>query len=839
MATTIIRKSIVEEMKRAYLDYAMSVIVARALPDVRDGLKPVQRRIIYSMHKAGLSSTAKYSKSAKVVGDVLGKYHPHGDAPVYEALVRMAQDFTMRYQLIRGQGNFGSVDGDPPAHMRYTEVKLEKITDELLADLNKGTVDWRDNFDGSLIEPNFLPSRVPSLLLNGAEGIAVGMATKIPPHNLGELLDALLVMIETSLYDSKMTIDEAAKLVSFTVSPEQLLEHVKGPDFPTGGIIYSHEDIKQAYLTGRNSIIMRGVAEIEEGTKGERTAIVIKELPYQVNKATLVARIAELVNDKKLIGIADLRDESDRKGIRVVVELKRDAMPKKVLNNLFLKTALQTTFPVNVVALVDGVPQTLPLKTIFEHFMRHRAAVVIRRSRFDLKFAKDRAHILEGLLIAIDNIDEIISIIKKSASEAAAKIKMIERFKFSEVQAQAILDMQLKKLTGLEKDKINQELAQLVIEINRLEKILSSLKNILEEIRKELVELKTNYTDKRKTRVMRSRPGEFSDEELIENKETYVILTDNGYIKQLLPSSFKLQKRGGKGVSAIKTHEGDIVKKIVSCNTHDNLLFFTNKGRVLNTRAWEIPESSRQSKGKAVINLINLQPEEKVSTFFSYDPTDAEAIKGMYVFFVTAHGTVKKTKLEEYTSIRSSGIIAIKLEGTDELIAVELIKNDYFIFLVSTSGKAITFASSIIRELGRSAQGVRGIKLKSDQERVTSMSIVPKEQVKTSKILIVTQRGYGKMVNVDSFRAQNRGGVGVKAANITEKTGPIIFSELIDDERADVVVTSAHGQTVRMPLKSLRVLSRNAQGVILMRLSDKTDSITTAAIVYLTNEGTV
>ncbi|MFA6004899.1 MAG: DNA gyrase subunit A [Patescibacteria group bacterium] len=829
--TTVIQTNVSDEMKRSYLDYAMSVIVSRALPDVRDGLKPVQRRIIYAMHKLGLDSGGHYSKCAKVVGEVLGKYHPHGDSSVYEALVRMAQTFSMRYTLIKGQGNFGSVDGDSAAAMRYTEAKLEKISDELLFDMHKNTVEFRDNFDGTLQEPDYLPSRIPNLLLNGAEGIAVGMATKIPPHNLGELAEALINMIDTRAFDKKLTIDEAAQTVGFGINVEDLLKIVKGPDFPTGGVIYSHEDIKQAYLTGRNSIIMRGVAEIEEMDNKGRQAIIITELPYQVNKATLVARIAELVQEKKLIGISDLRDESDRKGIRVVIELKRDAVARKILNNLFLKTSLQTTFPVNIVALVDGVPQTLSLKTILELFLRHRADVVIRRSRFDLKVAQDRAHILEGLLIAIDNIDEIVEIIKKSASEEVAKTKLIARFKFSEVQTQAILDMQLKKLTNLEKDKILDELAGLKALIAKLEKLLSSLTYILDDIKTELIQLKEKYGDKRKTKVVRSRPGEFTEEELIEEKEAYIVLTDNGYIKQLPPGSFKQQKRGGKGISAIKTNEGDIVKKIESCSTHDNLLFFTNQGRVLQIRAWDVPESSRQSKGKAVVNLINLQENEKVSTFFSYSPKNVDEIKNtVAVFFVTKDGTVKKTNLEEYTNIRTSGLIAIKLTEKDELIDVALIKKNDFIFLVSIGGKAITFNEHIVRPLGRSAQGVRGIKLKGE-EVVTSMSVIPQAEIKSSRLLIVTEKGHGKLVDVDKFRAQNRGGVGIKAAKVTSKTGPIVFSQLVTPEDSELILTSAMGQTVKVPIQSIPSLSRNTQGVIVMRFSEKDDHITTAAVV--------
>ncbi len=825
--TKIIPTDITQEMKRSYLDYAMSVIVARALPDVRDGLKPVQRRIIYTMHKLGLSSTSRYSKSAKVVGEVLGKYHPHGDSPVYEAMVRMAQEFSMRYPLIKGQGNFGSIDGDPPAAMRYTEAKLAKISDELLADLHKNTVTFRDNFDSTLQEPDCLPAMMPNLLLNGSEGIAVGMATKIPPHNLGELLRGLLAMLEKPSYSTEASLDEAAKSVGFNITLEELMQFIKGPDFPTGGNVYSKKDIYQAYLTGRNSLLMRGVAKIEEIGKGKE-AIVITELPYQVNKATLVQKIASLVQDKSLVGISDLRDESDRRGIRVVVELKRDAVAKKILNNLFLRTQLQNTFPVNIVALVDGVPQTLSLKTILELFLKHRADVVIRRTRFDLEQAKHQAHILEGLLIAIDNIDEVVEIIKKSKDEPSAKEKLMSRFKLTDVQTQAILDMQLKKLTGLEKDKLLAQLNELRKEILRLEKILSSLVNVFAEIKKEFLLLIDKYKEGRRTKVIASRPGEFSEEELIENKDTYILLTHNGYIKQLPKSVFKVQKRGGKGVSAIKTHEDDEVMKLEYCQTHDNLLFFTNQGRVFQLRAWEIPESSRQSKGKAIVNLVNLNGHEKITTFFPLNPEDSRV--DLAFLFVTKQGVVKKTTLSEYNNIRANGLIAIKLKSGDELISVEMVKKDNFVFLVSSGGKAITFNEKNVRNMGRMASGVRGIKLRA-QEVVSSVSILPLKTIENSYILIITKRGYGKLVRAKQFKSQNRGGIGIKAANITEKTGDIVFSSLIDNLETEMVLSSYSGQTVKVPVKSMPVLSRNTQGVILMRFSQTKDGIAAATLI--------
>jgi len=827
--TNIIASDITREMKKSYLDYAMSVIVARALPDVRDGLKPVHRKIIYTMHKLGLTSSARYSKSAKVVGEVLGKYHPHGDASVYDAMVRMAQDFSMRYMLVKGQGNFGSVDGDPPAAMRYTEVKLAKITEELLADLHKDTVTFRDNFDSTLKEPDCLPAVIPNLLLNGTEGIAVGMATKIPPHNLIELLDALLFMMDHSSYDVQAKIDEAAKVVNFSATLEELMQFVKGPDFPTGGYVYSKKDIYQAYLTGRFSLLTRGKAKIEEIGKG-REAIVITELPFQVNKAILVQKIAALVQDKIITGIFDLRDESDRRGIRVVVELKRDAAANKILNNLFLKTQLQNSFPINMVALVDGVPQTLSLKSILDLFLRHRAEVVIRRTRFDLAKAQAEAHILEGLIVAIENIDEVVEIIKKAASEAEARTKLMARFEFSELQAQAILDMQLKRLTALEKNKLEQALAELRLEIARLEKILASLVNVFAEMKKEFLELKTKYPEPRRTKVVANRPGEFSDEELIENRDTYVLLTQNGYIKQLPKTIFKAQNRGGKGVSAIKTHEGDVVMKLEYCQTHDNLLFFTNQGRVFQQRVWEIPETSRQSKGKAIVNLINLNGHEKVTTFFAADIKEGSDKKSF--MFITKHGVAKKTTLSEFANIRTNGLIAIKLKEGDELISVEMVKENDYVFIVSSGGKAITFAHDTVRNMGRSASGVRGIKLRASGESVCSVTVLPKTKIDSSYILIVTKKGYGKLVKATGFKAQNRGGIGIKAANLTEKSGEIVFSELIDNlEGTELALTSKNGQTVKVAVKQLPVLSRNTQGVILMRFSDSSDRIASATLI--------
>ncbi|MFN4212657.1 MAG: DNA gyrase subunit A, partial [Microgenomates group bacterium] len=720
---------ITAEMKRSYLDYAMSVIVSRALPDSRDGLKPVHRRILYAMHRMGLNASARFSKSAKVVGEVLGKFHPHGDAPVYEALSRMAQDFSMRYPLIKGQGNFGSIDGDPPAAMRYTEVKLAKIAEELLADIEKETVPFVDNFDGSLKEPIYLPAKLPNLLLMGAEGIAVGMATKIPPHNLSEIVDALCLMIDNAkaeirnqkseiLNENKFASGQAdsnfpnsnfsnvsnfairASNLIFDVSLDDLLQFIKGPDFPTGAIIYGASDIKQAYASGRGSILVRAKVEDEDLGKG-KTAIVIKEIPYQVNKALLVEKIAKLVTEKKIVGISDLRDESDREGLRIVIELKRDASYKKVLNNLFKYTELQTSFPVNMVALVDGVPQTLSLKSILEIYLKHRVEIVTKRSQYELTQAKNRAHILEGYLIALDSIDEVIETIKKSKDEPTAKQQLVKKFNLTEIQAQAILDMQLKKLTGLEREKIEDELAMLKETISYLEGLLKDVMKILAVIKSELLYLKQKYGDERKTQIVKTKPGEITDEQLIENKEVIIVLTKEGYIKQVPRETFRVQNRGGKGVSGIETKESDNVYYITTAMTHDYMLFFTNQGRVFQTRVWEIPQGSRISKGKAIVNLINLHPEEKVTSILTYDKQLITENQQFFVLMSTKLGIIKKTPFKEYANIRTNGIIAIRLEKKDELLWVKLTDGKKNVILVTKNGKAIVFPEKEVRVTGR------------------------------------------------------------------------------------------------------------------------------------------
>lgn len=839
---------IVSEMKRAYLDYAMSVIVSRALPDVRDGLKPVHRKILYAMHKMGLGASAHFSKSAKVVGEVLGKYHPHGDTAVYDAMARMAQDFTMRYPLIKGQGNFGSIDGDPPAAMRYTEAKMSKISEELLADIEKDTVEMVDNFDASLKEPAYLPAKLPNLLLMGAEGIAVGMATKIPPHNLSELVDAICFMIDKAKIvngesaDGKKAKDEdrsPKKPLMFDATVDDLLQYVKGPDFPTSGIIYGAADIKQAYVTGKGKMLIRAKIDEEDMGKG-KMAIIVKELPYQVNKANLVEKIAHLVNDKKIVGISDLRDESDRDGIRVVIELKRDASYKKVLANLFKFTELQTSFPINMVALVDGVPQTLSLKSILEQYVKHRVTIVTRRSEYELAEAKRRAHILEGYLIALDHIDEVIAVIKKSKDEPEAKAKLMSKFGLSELQTQAILEMQLRRLTGLERSKIEDELAMLRETISYLEALLKDVFKILGVIKNEVLYLKEKYGDDRKTKVIKSKPGEITDEQLIENKEVIVVLTKEGYIKQVPRETFRVQNRGGKGVSGIETKETDNVYHITTAMTHDHVLFFTNQGRIFQNRVWDIPQGSRISKGKAIVNLLTLRPEEKVTSLLTYSanngttsPSSSQgqiaSISRSFIFMVTKKGTVKKTPFEEFANIRSNGIIAIRLEDGDELLWVKITDGAMNSILTSKQGKAIIFNEKEVRPTGRSSIGVRGIELEGGDE-VTSADVFTQADFKKN-IFVIGKKGIGKKTNLSLFKGQHRGGKGVKVASVDDKIGSIVFVQIINPEDTTVIITSSHGQIVKIPLEAIPPRSRSAKGVILMRFSQKGDEVVSATLV--------
>ena len=812
------------EVKRAYLDYAMSVIVSRALPDVRDGLKPVHRRILYALHELNLTHTAKYAKSAKIVGEVMGKYHPHGDLSIYDALVRLAQDFSMRYPLVDGQGNFGSVDGDPPAAMRYTEARLAAITGEMLADLDKETVDRIPNFDATLQEPVFLPAKLPNLLLMGSEGIAVGMATKIPPHNLGELIDAITFMIGKT----KTTTPGKNFNLTSNVTIDKLLEFVKGPDFPTAGAIYDINEIKNVYATGRGRILIRGKADIEEIGNG-KSAIIITELPYQVNKALMVARIAELVREKKIEGISDLRDESDRHGTRVVVELKRDTSPKKVLNNLFKHTSLQTSFSANIVALVNGTPHTLSLKTILEEYLKHRYFVVKKRSEFELRQAKARLHILEGLKIAVDNIDEVIKTIKESKTQEDAKTNLMRKFRLSDIQATAILDIQLRRLAALERQKIEDELIVIKETIAYLEDLLSHPEKILSVIKEELRVLKAKFADPRRTKVYKSKVGEFSEEDLIPNEPTVITITNTGYIKRQSLNSFRVQHRGGKGVKGMTTKEEDGILNIRYAQTHDNILFFTNRGKVYQLRAFEIAESQRTSKGTAIVNLINVEQGERVESFINYKTgktTDEFPYK--YVFLTTQRGTVKKTALNQFENIRRNGIIAIKLDKGDELAWSNLTEGDNDVILTTREGKAIRFSEKSVRPLGRSTTGVRGIKIK-ENDQVIGMDVINKRD--KADLLTIMENGLGKKSPVVQFRRQSRGGQGVKVAKVTPKTGKVAFAQVIPPNYNTVIMTSRRGQCVKLELSSIPRHSRNTQGVKLMRFSNTTDRVASATCV--------
>ncbi|MBI2196770.1 DNA gyrase subunit A [Candidatus Daviesbacteria bacterium] len=813
---------IIEEMQKSYLDYAMSVIVSRALPDVRDGLKPVQRRIIYAMHQQGLHHTSRFQKSAAVVGEVLKNFHPHGDAPVYEAMVRMAQNFSMRYMLVDGQGNFGSIDGDSPAAMRYTEARLSAISEELLRDINKNTVEFIDNYSGTTQEPVLLPSVIPDLLLNGASGIAVGMATQIPPHNLGEVCDALVYMIEHPTKESRVksqeSSEENSRLSTLATSHsfqsdatvEDLIQFVKGPDFPTGASIYDQTEILAAYGTGKGRIVMRAKAEIDETPQG-KMQIIVSELPYQVNKATLIARIAELVKDKKLDGIADLRDESDRKQmVRIVFDLKRDGKPQAILNNLYKHTAMQSVFNVNLVALSDGVPHLLTLKRILEEFIHHRQVVVRKRSEFELAEAKAREHILEGLKIAVDNIDAVIETIKKSKDADAAKVNLMAKFKLTEIQALAILDMQLRRLAALERQKIEDELKMVRETITYLEDLLSHPEKILKVIKGELEKIKEKYGDDRRTRVYKQKIGEFNEEDLVPNEVTIATITEGGYVKRQSPMSFRTQQRGGKGVMGISTKETDAVSHIFYTQTHDSILFFTDKGRVFQIKVWEIPETQRAAKGQAIVNLINVEQGEKVTAVLT---TRQKGESTQFFFMCTQKGTVKKTSLTEYANIRKSGLVAIKLDSGDELGWVAATSGKDDLIIVSRAGKSIRFSETQVKPTHRDTSGVRGIRLSKDDE-VVSLNIVQKD----AQLLVIMENGLGKKTEFSAWSRQGRGGQGVKAAQVTAKTGQIVTAQAIDGKMDTLVLTSTKGQLIKMGLAEVPTLQRQTQGVILMRV---------------------
>jgi len=855
----IIQSEIVTEMQKSYLDYAMSVIVARALPDVKDGLKPVHRRILFAMQQKGLYHSGRYTKSANIVGEVLGKLHPHGDAPVYEAMVRLAQDFSMRYPLIDGQGNYGSIDGDPPAAMRYTECRLSAIAGEMLVDIEKETVTFSPNYDNTIEEPDFLPAKLPNLLLMGSEGIAVGMATKIPPHNLGEVIDAIVFMISKvkiekpqksqSVDEEKVTTNTKSKKtspdieaivsvanpqLSYDVTLDDLMQYIQGPDFPTAGMIYDSSEIKLAYSTGKGRIPIRGKAEIEEMASG-KSAIIITELPYQVNKALLVTKIADLVKDKKIEGISDLRDESDRHGIRVVVELKRDARPKQVLNNLYKLTSLQTTFPVNMVALVDNTPQTLSLQIILEEYLKHRLNVIRRRSEFELKEARAREHILEGLKTAVDHIDEVIKIIRGSENAEKARLKLMDRFKLSEIQATAILDMQLRKLAALERQKIEDELAMIRETINYLLDLLAHPEKMLKVIKEELEKIKEKYADARRTKVFKSKLGEFTDEQLIPNEDVIITMSTSGYIKRMHKTTFKTQERGGKGVMGMTTKEEDSIERIISAQTHDNMLFFTDKGKVYQVRVWDIQESGRQSKGQAIVNLVSIESGERVTSVLTYSlrKVDQKQVGAEFIFMSTKNGTVKKTKLVEYENIRRSGLLAIKLEAGDELSWAKISSGSDDILLVTHEGKSIRFKEEEVRSTGRDTMGVRGITLPKG-DYVVSLDIIPKE-LKGLEFLTIMERGIGKKTPVSDFPKQKRGGQGVKVAQVKDKTGKVVVSQLIPQGTQSVIITSNKGQVVNLPIATIPKLGRATSGVILMRFTaGASDTVASATCIVAT-----
>ncbi len=836
---------IIEEMERSYLDYAMSVIVARALPDVRDGLKPVHRRILFAMKEMGLAYKSAYKKSARVVGEVLGKYHPHGDQAVYQSMVRLAQDFSLRYPLIDGQGNFGSVDGDMPAAMRYTECRLSKIAEPLLEDIDKKTVDFIDNFDGSQQEPTVLPAKLPNLLLMGSDGIAVGMATKIPPHNLNEVVAAIATLIDKSEISETETVNEgelesvdSKKLVGkleTNIEIEELVTHIKGPDFPTAGQIFDQNEIKKLYLTGKGNIVNRGIAEIVEKKNG-RFQILISELPYQVNKAKLVAHIADLVKKKKLDGISDLRDESDRKGMTVVVELKRDAKPKSVLNNLYQHTELQSSYPGNMVALSsEGIPHLMNLKQMLVEYCQHRQLVIVRRSQFELKDAKARAHILEGLLKALDVIDEIIKTIKESESTEVAKSNLISKFGFSELQSLAILEMQLKKLAHLEREKLQSEYDELMKKVKFLIAVLKDPKRVLQIIKDELKALAEIYGDARRTKVYKNAVGEFSEEDLIANEETIITLTKTGYIKRMPIDTFRSQRRGGKGVAGMTIKDTDEVSLLTAANTHDSLLVFTSKGKVFSLKTWELPEGSRISKGQAIINLINIDTDETIQSLL---PVSKEiSLSKSFLFFTTKDGTVKRTKIGDYQNIKNNGLIALKLEAGDKLVWVNRTSGTDHILLVTKQGKSIRFPESDVRPTGRDTMGVRGILLATGDYVVAMKSFDPKTILADKKkkiftdLLIVTEKGMGKRTPLTQYPTQKRGGQGVKVAETTDKTGPIANALSITERDVELLITTKEGQAIKLPIRNIPQLQRSTQGVILMRFAKAGDLVAAVATV--------
>ena len=788
----IIEKDIEKEMKTAYIDYAMSVIVSRALPDVRDGLKPVHRRILYAMYEDGITSDKPYRKCANTVGSVLGRYHPHGDASVYDAMVRMAQDFSLRYPLIDGHGNFGSIDGDGAAAMRYTEARMAKIAETMLTDIEKNTVDFMPNYDDRLQEPTVLPSKIPTLLINGSSGIAVGMATNIPPHNLTEVINGIIKIIDED-----------------KVTDEELLKIIKGPDFPTSGLILGREGIKQAYTTGRGKIIVRAEAEIEEMENG-RQRIIVRSLPYQVNKARLIENIANLVKDKKIEGISELRDESDRNDkVRIVIGLKKDANAQVVLNHLYKNTQLQDTFGIIMLALVNGEPKILTLRQCLDCYIDHRKDVILRRTQFDLDKALARAHILEGLRIAIDNIDEVINIIRNSYDDA--KEKLMQRFNLTDIQAQAILDMRLKTLSGLQREKIEEEYNELMKLIAHLREILASERLVFDIIKEELLEIKEKYGDERLTKIVAAE-GEIDDEDLIKEEQNVITLTHFGYVKRMPIDMYKSQKRGGKGIAGMATREEDFVKKIFTASTHDTILFFSNKGKVYTLKGYELPEAGRTAKGTAIVNLLRLDQGEKITAVIPI----ANFAEGKYLLMSTKNGMIKKTALSEYSSVRKNGLLGITLKENDQLIGVRLTDGEDDVVLVTSHGMSITFSEKDVRPIGRVSQGVIGIKLDDDDFVIGMESIISREN---ATLLAITENGFGKRTELDEYRVQTRGGKGILTYKITAKTGNIVGIRITTDEE-DVMIITENGTIIRLEVKDINILGRTTQGVTLMRTNE-------------------
>ncbi len=818
------------EMEQSYLEYAMSVIVARALPDVRDGLKPVHRRVLYAMWDTGLKSTAKYRKCAAVVGEVLKSYHPHGDIAVYDTLVRMAQSFSMRYPTVDGQGNFGSIDGDSAAAMRYTEARMAGLAEELLVDIEKDTVNFIPNYDGSTTEPTVLPGRLPNLLLNGALGIAVGMATNIPPHNLTELCDGTIHLLD----NPEATIDD-------------LTQFIKGPDFPTGGLIFNSEEIKNAYATGKGKIVMRGVSDIVEQPRGYQ--IVISAIPFQVNKAELIIKIADLVKDKKIEGISDLRDESDREeNVRIVIDLKQTAYPKKILNQLYALTPLESAFHVNMLALVDGIqPRLLNLKQVLEEYLKHRMTVVRRRTEYDLARAKDRAHILEGLKIALDHIDEVIDTIRKSANRDAARVNLMTKFELSELQANAILDMRLSALAALERQRVEDELKEKMALIAELEAILASEARIRGIIKDELIDLRDRFGDERRTQIIAHGVTGFRAEDLIPNEQVIVTITSGGYIKRVPVATYRSQARGGKGIVGMGTKEEDVVEHLLSTWTHNDILFFTDRGRLFVAKVYDLPSASRQAKGQAMPNIIQMAPDEKVTTVLSLDKTAQAA--GKYFFMGTERGIVKKTLVEAYANVRKTGIIAIKLRDNDTLRWVAMTGGDDRVMMVSYSGQAILFKETDVRPMGRSASGVTGMRLRPG-DKVMAMTIIPAAMIEPPEVdtkkrgrkpegptlLTIVENGFGKRTSLDEFRGQRRGGIGVRAAKTTAKTGKLVTALVTLGDIGDLVLVSKQGVVIRMSLRSAKKLGRDAQGVTLMRFKGSNDRVSSVTLVIKSEE---